>query len=69
MKTQSKSKTFQKGDDAIPEILDFVSSNIETTDWQPEGVASYADGLTPHDPRADLNFKYVITVTKIIEKK
>jgi len=64
MKT-SKSKTFQKGDDAIPDILEFVMSNIETHDYQPEGVSSYNDGLTPHDPVSELKAKYVVTVTKI----
>ena len=49
------------------EILDFVTSNLETDDYTPEGVASYGDGLQPHDPRSDLKHKYVITVTKIFE--
>ena len=61
---KSKSKTFHKGDDVIPEILDFVISQIETTDYTPEGTAGYIDGLSPHDPRQDLNFNYTITVTK-----
>ena len=59
-KTESKSKTFQKGDDAIPDILDFVMKNIETTDYEPEG----ANDLTPSDLRQDLNWKYTVTVTR-----
>lgn len=68
IKNISKSKTFQKGDNCTSEIMDFVMSNIETHDWQPEGIVSYADGLVPEDPRQDLKFKYRITITKIIER-
>jgi hypothetical protein len=68
METESKSKTFQKGDDCIGEILDFVTSNLETDDYTPEGIASYNDGLSPHDPRSDLKHKYIITVTKVIDR-
>lgn len=66
-KTESKSKTFHKGDDAMFEIYEFINKHIDTDDYTPEGVASYSDGLSPHDPRQDLKHKYVITVTKILE--
>ena len=61
----SKSKTFQKGDDCIGEIVDFVTSNLETHDYQPEGIASYGDGLSPYDPVSELKHKYIVTITKI----
>jgi len=64
MRNASKSKTFQKGEDAIPEILDFVVNAIESEHYQPEGTQYSGDGLTPHDPQDLLKFKYIITVRK-----
>lgn len=68
MRTQSKSKTFHKGDDALSEILDFVMGSIETDDYTPEGTEWSGGEPGPHDPRHDLKFKYVITVTKFFEQ-
>lgn len=62
---KTKSKTFQKGDDVIPDILEFVMQNIETHDYQPEGISSYNDGLTPHDPVSELKHKYVIVIKQV----
>lgn len=61
----SKSKTFQKGDDAIPDILEFVMNNIEAETYQPEGTQYSHDGLSPYDPQELLKHKYIITVTKL----
>lgn len=61
MKTVSYSKTFQKGDDVLPEILDFVVSNIEVDDVTPEASSGE---LTPPDPQQNLKFKYVVSVRK-----
>lgn len=61
---KTKSKTFQKGDD-VPDMLDFIMNNIETHDYQPEGISSYNDGLTPYDPVSELKHKYVITIKQI----
>jgi hypothetical protein len=67
MKTKSKSKTFNKGDD-FQDVADFfIGKNIETEDVQPEGTESYADGLTPFDVRCELKHKYIITITKVLE--
>lgn len=67
MRTKSKSKTFHKGDDATAEILDFVMSNLETDDYTPEGTDWSGGEPGPFDPRSDLKFKYVITLTKFYE--
>jgi hypothetical protein len=66
MKTEQifcNSKTFQKGDD-YSELIEWVLSKIKTIDYQPEGVASYNDGLSPYDPVSELDAKYVVTITK-----
>ncbi len=62
MKT-SKSKTFQKGDD-LSDAFDWFISQLETTDWQPEGTNWIGGEPCPHDPRCDLTHKYTITITK-----
>lgn len=68
MKTQSKSKTFNKGTD-FQEVADFfiVGKNIETEEVQQEGTESYADGLTPFDVHCELKHKYIVTITKVLE--
>lgn len=71
MITKTNSKTFRKGVD-FHEILDFITSEkggIETNDYTPEGTAGYGDGLSPHDPVSELKFKYVISITKVFDKK
>ncbi len=61
MRTISFSKTFKKGDEAFPDMLDFVMNNIETEDTTPEANSGE---LQPPDPQDSLKFKYVITVRK-----
>lgn len=65
MKTVSKSKTFQK-EDQLHETVDWMVSQLEIHDWQPEGTEWSGGEPGPHDPRSDLKFKYIITVTKVL---
>jgi len=66
-KTKSKSKTFQKSDEQLHELLDFIMNSIETYDDTPPGT-NWSDGEpTPFDPVTRLSHKYVITVTRIEE--
>lgn len=60
----SKSKTFQKGDDA-GELIEWFHNQIETHDWQPEGTHWGGGEPGPHDPVCELKHKYIITVTKV----
>lgn len=60
MKTVSFSKTFQKGHDAVPEILEHVMKAIETDEHFPAGNLQHE----PPDPQQLLKFKYCITVRK-----
>jgi hypothetical protein len=62
--TESKSKTFQKGDD-YGELIEWVMKQIETHDYTPEGTSSYGDGLAPFDPVCELKEKYTIIVKKV----
>lgn len=71
MKT-SKSKTFQKGDD-YGELIEWFMKQIEVHEYQPEGTASYSDGLAPasysdglapYNPVCELSHKYTITIIK-----
>jgi hypothetical protein len=59
----SKSKTFQKGDDA-GELIEWFINQIETHDWQPEGTDWGGGQPGPIDPRSDLKHKYTITITR-----
>jgi hypothetical protein len=62
MKTISFSKTFQKGEDAIPEILDFVMSKVETEPHDDKGnLSEFLESLEETTP---LKFKYVVSVRK-----
>jgi hypothetical protein len=61
MEKKSKSKTFPPETD-FGEIIQWVSDNIETHDYQPEGVSSYNDGLTPHDPVCEIPNKLTVTL-------
>lgn len=61
-----KSKTFQKGDEAWP-LIDWVTRQIETNEYQPEGT-DWGGGMpSPHDPVCELKHKYVITITRFEE--
>lgn len=60
----SKSKTFQKGDQ-FHEVIEWFSNQLETTDWQPEGTNWSGGEPGPNDPRCDLDHKYIITITKV----
>ena len=62
--SKSKSKTFQKGDD-YGELIDWFVRQIETHEYQPKCIASYADGLGPYDPVCEIVSKYVITVRRV----
>jgi len=57
--TKSKSKTFQKGED-FSVMMDWLCENIETLDYKPEGI--------DQDPQCDLAHRYVITITRYVEK-
>lgn len=61
-----KSKTFAQGDD-YGNLIEWVMHQITTNDYQPEGTASYSDGLAPYDHVCELDAKYIITITKITE--
>jgi hypothetical protein len=65
MKT-SKSKTFSKDTD-FGEVISWFTDQIETNDYQPEGVDWSGGEPGPIDPRCDLVSKYIITVTKVTE--
>jgi hypothetical protein len=60
----SKSKTFHEGAD-YGELIEWVMHQITTIDYQPEGTASYHDGLAPYDPVCELDAKYIITITRV----
>jgi hypothetical protein len=61
---ESKSKTFQKGDD-YGDAVEWFLHQIETTDYQPEGTEWSGGEPGPHDPVCELTHKYIVTVTKI----
>ncbi|NCX55963.1 MAG: hypothetical protein EBW87_02040 [Burkholderiaceae bacterium] len=64
---KSTSKTFYKGESEYTEVLDFLEKNIEATEVIPEGTVWIGGEPGPCDPRCELKFKYIITITKIEE--
>lgn len=66
MRTESKSKTFQKDSD-FSEVAEWALNQFETTDFQPEGTNMSGGEPSPYDPECTLNHKYIVTVTKVIQ--
>lgn len=42
-------------------MMDWLCENIETLDYKPEGI--------DQDPQCDLAHRYVITITRYVDKK
>jgi hypothetical protein len=62
--TQSKTKTFQKGDN-YGELIEWIMAQIKTHDYQPEGTDWSGGEPSPHDPVCELMFKYKITINQL----